>query len=103
MFDDESELHDDHDRARLARQRRIDDLKWLMGDIKGRRYVWSLLVSTRFESRIAMFDTHGGRQNYLLGAYEVGRGQAQEIRDACPNEYLLMVRENSPKPEEVQQ
>lgn len=103
MFDDESELQEGHDKARLIRQRRVDDLKWLMDDMRGRRYVWSLLISTRFESRIAMFDTHGGRQNYLLGAYEVGRGQAQEIRDACPDEYLLMVRENSHKPEEVQQ
>lgn len=96
MFEDESELQQVRDKELLSIQRREDDLKWLMGDMRGRRYVWALLsTATRYESRSAIFDTHGGRQSYLLGAYDVGRGQAQEIRDACPDEYLLMVRENS--------
>lgn len=81
--------------ARLAQKRRADDVRWQMGDIRGRRFVWKQLVDTRFEGRTTLFDTHGGRQSYLLGAYEVGRSLADEIRTLCPEQYLLMVRENT--------
>lgn len=102
MFDqDESREREDAERLRI--ERRKDDVRWLMGDVRGRRYVWQLLLATKFEERTALFDTHGGRQNYLLGAYSVGRGISDEVRDLCPDEYLAMVRENNQQPDEVTQ
>lgn len=101
MFEDDEILRQREDKVRLAQKRRIEDVRWQMGDARGRRFVWKQLVDTRFEGRTTLFDTHGGRQSYLLGAYEVGRALADEIRTLCPEQYLLMVQENTPKPDEV--
>lgn len=103
MFEDDEIQRQLEDEARLKRKQRISDVRWLMDDVRGRRFVWKQLVDTRFEGRTTLFDTHGGRQNYLLGAYEVGRSLADEIRTLCPEQYLLMVRENTLKQEETAQ
>jgi hypothetical protein len=102
MFD-EDESSDREEAERLRIERRKDDVCWLMSDVRGRRYVWGLLTKTRFETRSTLFDTHGGRQSYLLGAYEVGRTESDEIRALCPEEYLAMVRENTQQTDEVTQ
>ncbi|MCE1084715.1 hypothetical protein LU642_29480 [Pseudomonas asiatica] len=101
MYDDEEISQQREDAVRLAQKRRIADVKAQMASQTGRRFVWQLLTATRFEGRTTLFDTHGGRQSYLLGAYEIGRGLADEIRTLCPEQYLLMVRENTPKTDEV--
>ena len=103
MYEDEAILQQREDAARLAQKRRVDDVRSQMAAPQGRRFVWSLLAATRFEGRATLFDTHGGRQSYLLGAYEVGRSLADEIRTLCPEHYLLMVRENTQQPDEVTQ
>ncbi|MNC07463.1 hypothetical protein D3C75_550140 [compost metagenome] len=103
MFDDEDISQQREDATRLAQQRRNADVRAQMATQTGRRFVWQLLTATRFESQKTLFDTHGGRQNYLLGAYEVGRSLADEIRTLCPEQYLLMVRENTANTEESAQ
>ncbi|MDM9555612.1 hypothetical protein QU926_18485 [Pseudomonas asiatica] len=95
MFEDEDISQQREDAARLAQKRRNADVRAQMATQTGRRFVWQLLVATRFESQKTLFDTHGGRQNYLLGAYEVGRSMADEIRTLIPEQYLLMVQENT--------
>lgn len=101
MYEDDDISQQREDAKRLAQKRRVDDVRNQMGSLSGRRFVWQLLTTTRFEGRTTLFDTHGGRQSYLLGAYEIGRGLADEIRTLCPEQYLLMVRENTPKTDEV--
>lgn len=101
MSYDEDISQQREDVARLAQKRRAADVRAQMATQTGRRFVWQLLTATRFEGRTTLFDTHGGRQSYLLGAYEVGRSLADETRTLCPEQYLLMVQENTPKTEEV--
>lgn len=100
MFDEDDISQQREESTRLAKQQRISDVRAQMATQTGRRFVWRLLVDTRFESQKTLFDTHGGRQSYLIGAYEVGRAMADEIRTLCPEQYLLMVRENTPSTEE---
>ncbi len=100
MFHD---LPDADDEQQLAARQRMDDVRLMMDSKSGRRFVWSILVSTRFETRTTLFDTHGGRQSYLLGAYEVGRNLSDEVRRLCPENYLLMVQEHNPQTDEVSQ
>lgn len=101
MSYDEDISQQREDVARLAQKRRAADVRAQMATQTGRRFVWQLLTATRFEGRTTLFDTHGRRQSYLLGAYEVGRSLADETRTLCPEQYLLMVQENTPKAEEV--
>lgn len=104
MFDDDDSQQQLEEKARLQKQQqRKSDIRWQMGSEAGRRFVWGLLEATRYESRATLFDTHGGRQSYLLGAYEVGRNLSEEIRTLCPEQYLIMVRENTQQPNEVTQ
>ncbi|WP_341986817.1 hypothetical protein [Pseudomonas aeruginosa] len=103
MFEDDKITQQREDAARLRQRQREDDVKSQMATLSGRRFVWDLLSRTRYEGRSTLFDTHGGRQSYLLGAYEVGRNLSEEIRTLCPEQYLLMVRENSKQPDEVNQ
>lgn len=103
MFDDEDISRQREEAVRLAQKRRAADVRAQMATQTGRRFVWQLLTATRFEGRTTLFDTHGGRQSYLLGAYEVGRSLADETRTLCPEQYLLMVRENTANTEESAQ
>ncbi|HHH8806334.1 TPA: hypothetical protein ACP3Z6_005962 [Pseudomonas aeruginosa] len=103
MFEDDEITQQREEASRLKQRQRADDVKSQMATLSGRRFVWDLLGYTRYEGRSTLFDTHGGRQSYLLGAYEVGRKLSEEIRALCPEHYLLMVRENSKQPDEVTQ
>ncbi|HGM6550051.1 TPA: hypothetical protein ACKP6T_006133 [Pseudomonas aeruginosa] len=103
MFEDDEITQQREEASRLKQRQRADDVKSQMATLSGRRFVWDLLGYTRYEGRSTLFDTHGGRQSYLLGAYEVGRNLSEEIRTLCPEQYLLMVRENSKQPDEVNQ
>ncbi|HFH4656692.1 hypothetical protein [Pseudomonas aeruginosa] len=103
MFEDDEITQQREEASRLKQRQRADDVKSQMATLSGRRFVWDLLGCTRYEGRSTLFDTHGGRQSYLLGAYEVGRKLSEEIRTLCPEQYLLMVRENSKQPDEVTQ
>ncbi len=95
MFEDDEITQQREEASRLKQRQRADDVKSQMATLSGRRFVWDLLGYTRYEGRSTLFDTHGGRQSYLLGAYEVGRKLSEEIRTLCPEQYLLMVRENT--------
>ncbi|ENC9802769.1 hypothetical protein ABLG07_005145 [Pseudomonas aeruginosa] len=103
MFEDDEITQQREEASRLKQRQRADDVNSQMATLSGRRFVWDLLGYTRYEGRSTLFDTHGGRQSYLLGAYEVGRKLSEEIRTLCPEQYLLMVRENSKQPDEVTQ
>ncbi|HIE3934795.1 TPA: hypothetical protein ACXNHW_005869 [Pseudomonas aeruginosa] len=103
MFEDDEITQQREEASRLKQRQRADDVKSQMATLSGRRFVWDLLGYTRYEGRSTLFDTHGGRQSYLLGAYEVGRKLSEEIRTLCPEQYLLMVRENSKQTDEVTQ
>lgn len=84
------------DSQKLKQRQRVDDVKAQMSTAQGRRFVWSMLVATKFEgSSDTLFRTHGGHASYVLGAYEAGKSLAEEIRALCIEQYSLMVRENT--------
>ncbi|WP_446727941.1 hypothetical protein [Pseudomonas aeruginosa] len=101
MFEDEETLRKEAEAAQA--RLRAEEYRFLMSDVRGRRFIWKLLVETRYETNTPLLDTHGGRQSYLLGSYDLGRAIGRNIRSQCPEQYLLMVRENSKQPDEVNQ
>lgn len=78
-------------RARLDRESEEADLKWLMGNKRGRRIVW------RHLTRAGVFQT-SFRTNALEMAHAEGwRGYGlftlDQVNSLCPELYPVMVRE----------
>ena len=78
--------------AQLAEQTEIDDLRWLMSDVRGRRWMWRQL------ERFGVYQsTFTGEP--LTGAFKEGqRSRGLELVAAitqhCPHRFFEMHREN---------
>lgn len=78
---------------KLARDREIEDFKWLMGSRQGRKVMWKLL------SDCGVFRTphHIGAQAednaFRAGMQYVGQMQLTEIHLLCPEQYNQMMME----------
>ena len=67
-----------------------EDLKWIMSNKRGRRYIWKVLgfagvYRTSFTGNSSTFFNEGMRN--------VGLRIVQEIHDVCPDHYLTMMKE----------
>lgn len=77
---------------RIARQRRIelDDVRWLMSDKRGRRFVWRLLEAAGiYRSSF----TGNSTTFFNEGARNVGLRFLADVNEACPERYLEMLKE----------
>lgn len=73
-----------------ARRTNLDDMKWLMGGPRGRRIMYGILEQagiwrTSFTGNSETF--------YREGMRNIGLMLLSRITDACPDEYINMVRE----------
>ena len=69
----------------------VEDLKYVMSNKRGRRFVWRLLdragiYRSSFTGNSTTFFNEGQRN--------IGLMLVAEIHDACPEQYTLMVKEN---------
>lgn len=98
---DEAALSKKAVRDRYAQRNAEDDFNWVMGDQRGRRFIWALMARARvFEP---VFNTHGGLMNFNEGRRDTGLFLLGEINRLCPQLFAVMAGENAPQPEEVQQ
>jgi len=79
------------ERARLAQRIEVSDLKWLMGDKRGRRFVWRLLEHAGvfrpvFNSNAAIMAHREGERTYGVWLFA-------QINVYCPESYLTMAKE----------
>lgn len=70
----------------------IEDLKWVMADKRGRRFVWSQLEVAGI---YRLSYTGDDRTIFNEGRRSVGLKLLAEIDANCPNEYLQMLKENT--------
>ncbi len=77
--------------AAKARQKEVDDLKWLMAHAQGRRIVWRLLAHTGIYR--STFHTSGSVMSRQEGIREVGLFLLDEVENAAPGEFLKMLGE----------
>ena len=87
---DESQVKEAGKRAKSARESELDDFAWLMGDVRGRRFVW------RYLSECGVFKTSftGNSTTFFNeGARNMGLKLMADINDACPELYQVMVSE----------
>lgn len=74
----------------------IADFKWLMGDQRGRRFMWRTLGHCRlFQSSIGPTDAV---TNYNEGQRNVGLLLLSQVNDLTPNLYAVMAAENVERP-----
>lgn len=78
-------------RAQAARRREIEDLRWVMSEPQGRRFIW------RLASIAGVFDDTLQTDPVLLGRFLGRRSLGHEIYgeaiEECLEQYLLMQRE----------
>jgi hypothetical protein len=80
------------DRARLALQTEIDDLKWLMSNKRGRRFVARMLE--RAGVWRLSFNTNALTMAFNEGTRNEGLRLLAQITAHCPDRYTEMLKES---------
>lgn len=78
---------------RLARAIEIDDVKWLMSDKRGRRFMWRLLAGTGLYR--SSFVTNAMQVSFNEGQRQVGLGWLGEVMENTPENFNVMTTEQS--------
>lgn len=76
----------------LQRLREVEDLKWLMAHVQGRRVMWWLLGLTG-TFRNAFVPGDQGSTTFRCGEQNIGQRLIAEIHEQCPEKYDVMVKE----------
>lgn len=80
-------------RLKNLRNTELDDIKWLMGEKRGRRFMWRLLSRTGIYA--TSFSTNGMQMAYREGERSVGLDFLADVHLECPDLHNLMTKENS--------
>ncbi len=91
LIDQDAADKSDRIQARINQHR--EDMRWLMGSQSGRRIVWRWLREMRFFMPVN--DTNGLAQSHKAGAQAVGTKIADDLLDACPDQFTLMIKESN--------
>jgi hypothetical protein len=89
--------HDPSDVGRMEkkdqsrRDIRLNDIKFVMGDIRGRRFVMNLL--TRCSVRNSEYDPSGSKMYFNAGLRYTGLTIEREVEEADPELYDTMRKE----------
>ncbi len=71
----------------------VDDMRWLMNDKRGRRFVWRLLEETQaYSSTFRAGDPHTSA--YLEGKRAIGLFVLDVINKHFADQYVLMLQEH---------
>lgn len=74
----------------------IADFKWLMGDRRGRRFMWRTMGRLRlFEPSMGLTDSI---TNFNEGQRNAGLLLLSQVNDLTPAMYAVMAAENAPQP-----
>jgi hypothetical protein len=79
------------DKAGLRERRAVDDLKWLMADARGRRFVARLL--DRAGVHRSVFHTSGSVMAFNEGRRQVGLDVLAEVMEHTPKAYVQLLNE----------
>ena len=88
---DEDQVKDAGNKAKRGREREIDDVRYVLNSVQGRRFMWRYLSlcnlwETSFTGNSTTFFKEGERN--------IGLRLMSDINDSSPEAYLAMVKEN---------
>lgn len=96
------DLTEQEEKARIeemtARDQEVADFLWLMGDPRGRRFMWRMMGQCKVFQ--PSFNTHGGVMNFNEGQRNVGLFLLGEVNQLCPARFAVMASENATQPVE---
>jgi hypothetical protein len=76
---------------RQAREKELNDLRWVMGTKQGRRFMWRLLSKAGLYQ--SSFNTNNAVMAFNEGNRNAGLQQLNDIMEACPERYNEMLTE----------
>lgn len=79
--------------ATVSRQIEIDDLRWLMSNKRGRRFVWRLLDQAGVFK--LSFNTNAMQMAFNEGGRNYGNRLLAEVTSLCPERYSEMLKEST--------
>lgn len=82
-----------HERDKLALENEGVDLRWLMSNKRGRRIVWRLLDQSGV-FRLS-FNSNAMTMAFAEGNRNFGNRTLSMIHALCPDQYAIMVKENT--------
>lgn len=82
---------------RLLREREANDLRWVMGNKQGRRFMWRLL--SRAGVYQSSFNTNSATMAFNEGNRNSGLQQMNDIMGICPEKYTIMLAEQKEEKE----
>jgi hypothetical protein len=88
----ERAIADNSDKAKLAHEVEIDDLKWLMGDKRGRRFMRGVFKRGLLDTVI--FNTNAMTMGFMSGRQVEAGYQKSLIELHCMNRYVEMINES---------
>ena len=72
------------------RAKEIEDFNWIMGDARGRRFMWRVLEQTGLYRN----PFTGNSQTFFnCGQMNIGQWLMAEIHENCPDAYMTMTKE----------
>jgi len=91
QLDAEAQREQLKEKARIARDQEIEDLKWLMGHAQGRRIATRLFAKTGY--RHTPFHTNGSTMAFKAGEQNIGLWLEAELLEASPDGYFRLLKE----------
>lgn len=77
---------------KAARAAELGDVRMMMSDPRGRAFAYRMLTYTGVEG-LLKFQSNAMSLAHDVGVHSVGRWLLDEIREACPEQELIMRRE----------
>ena len=80
------------ERAEIARRVEIDDLKRVMSNKSGRRFISDLLKRSAVDA--SSFDTNPAAMAFKEGVKWLGQRILDDLKTHCPDRYIEMLKES---------
>ncbi len=90
---DSAHLEEQEQEAKLRRENELHDLRYVLRDTRGRRFLWRLIGLCG--PMRSPFSSDNALENYLIGQAEIGRVIIEDSMEADLNKYLKMYKEGN--------
>ena len=89
---DEGQIKNAQIKEKLASEKKLNDLRFLLSTEQGRRFIWDLLSNCGIYKESA--DASGSWTYYKEGRRSIGLSVLAQVVEADPDSYLKMMKES---------